>query len=269
MERSEQKVVILGCGWLGQFVGASFVKNGASVFGSYRRAEVADTLDQMGIQGFELDFNESAIIPDDILKDTTHVFVFITPSAAKRVSYDALLVELLEQFNQDVKVIFSSSTGIYPKDEGTYDETFALNQDIPNRLLPAETALRSLLGNRLNILRLAGLIGPKRHPAYNLSGREILNNGMNPINLIHASDIIAAIDWLLNNDYFGHTYNLVNPYHPPKSDYYPKAAEYFGIEPPKFGSENATNRLVTGNAIEEETSFRYRHALDNFGDFIR
>ncbi|MDB3907769.1 hypothetical protein N9355_09890 [Crocinitomicaceae bacterium] len=266
---SEQKVVILGCGWLGQIVGEALVKKGSSVYGSFRRPEVAEKLEEIGIRGFELDFNESAKLSDAIVQDTTHVLVFITPSSSKRISYDALMTELLKQFPKTVKVIFSSSTGVYPKEGGEYNESFDIDPNLPNRLLPAENALRTLLGNRLNILRLAGLIGPKRHPAYNLSGRELLSNGMNPINLIHANDIVSAIEWLLDNDYFGHTYNLVNPNHPSKNAYYSEAAEYFGVEPPKFGTESAEDRLITGNAIEQETSFRYHHALDNFRDFLR
>ncbi len=269
MEKCEQKVVILGCGWLGQIVGESLVNKGVSVFGSYRRAEVAEKLNSLGINDFKLDFNKNTTIPENIVNDTTHVLAFITPSAPDHISYDALLVQLLEQFDSNVKVVFSSSTGIYPKDSGIYDESFKLDANKPNRLLSAETALQKLLGNRLTIFRLAGLIGPKRHPAYHLSGKELLNNGMNPINLIHANDIASAIDWLLDNDYFGHTYNLVNPHHPKKSAYYTEAAEYLGIEPPVFGSKPTENRLIMGDLIEKETSFRYRHALDNFRDFLR
>lgn len=269
MEMSEQKVVILGCGWLGQIVGGALVRKGSQVLGSFRRPEVAEELENLGITGFALDFNESSKIPEVAIQETTHVLIFITPSSSKRISYDKLLRELMEQFPETVKVIFSSSTGVYPKDPGEYDESFNFDPKLPNRLLPAENALRESLGSRLNILRLAGLIGPKRHPAYNLSGKEILNNGMNPINLIHASDIASAIEWLVDNDYFGHTYNLVYPNHPAKNAYYSEAAAYFGIKPPEFGTESAESRLIMGNAIEQETSFRYRYAIDNFGDFLR
>ena len=265
----DRKVVILGCGWLGQIVGEDLAQKGANVFGSYRRTEVKEKLSLIGIDGFELDFNESTKIPRHITQGATHVLVFITPSSSKTVSYDILLSELLAQFSDDVYVIFSSSTGIYPKEAGIYNETYSFDPDTSNRLLPAETALKKLFGNRITILRLAGLIGPKRHPAYNLSGRKVLNDGMAPINLIHAFDIVTAIDWLINNDYFGHTFNLVNPYHLAKREYYSEAARYLGTDPPIFGTEPATDRLIEGNAIEEQTSFRYHHTLDNFGDFLR
>lgn len=117
---SEQKVVILGCGWLGQIVGEALVKKGSSVYGSFRRPEVAEKLEEIGIRGFELDFNESAKLSDAIVQDTTHVLVFITPSSSKRISYDALMTELLKQFPKTVKVIFSSSTGVYPKEGGGF-----------------------------------------------------------------------------------------------------------------------------------------------------
>jgi nucleoside-diphosphate-sugar epimerase len=269
MNSGGMKVVILGCGWLGQIVGEAFTKKGISVFGSYRRQEVAEELNKIGIHGFELDYNTSSELTKSVVDQATHVFIFITPSSAKRVSYETLVSELAEQFSSTTKFIFSSSTGVYPKDGGVYDESFSIDPDLPNRLFPAESALRKQLGKRLTILRLAGLIGPRRHPAYSLSGRELLNNGMNPINLIHANDIVLAIERLIDIDYFGHTYNLVNPNHPSKKTYYTMAAEHFGIEPPVFGSEIAENRLIIGNAIEGDTSFRYRHPIDNFDDFLR
>ncbi|MCR9171902.1 MAG: NAD-dependent epimerase/dehydratase family protein [bacterium] len=269
MRTQGRKVVILGCGWLGQIVGEALVRKGYDVYGSYRRPEVEQKLDDLGIQGFELDFNADLNLPEKVITDADFVFAFITPSSAKSISYDALLENLFRQFPESARMIFSSSTGIYPKDAGEYDESYEFDPSLPNRLLPAETAIRKSFGNRLTILRLGGLIGPKRHPAYSLSGKEVLNNGMNPINLIHARDIVAAIEWFMDNGYFGRTYNLVYPHHPPKRDYYSEATKHFGVEPPKFGTEPAVNRLIEGNEIEQNTSFRYRHALDNFDDFLR
>ncbi|GAB5417649.1 MAG: SDR family oxidoreductase [Crocinitomicaceae bacterium] len=269
MSHSENKIVILGCGWLGQIVGETFSKRGAKVYGSYRREEVNKTLLNKGIEGFALDFNEELTLPAKILNEATHVLVFIPPSSAKTRSYPELLVKLLEQFPKEVKVVFSSSTGVYPKEAGTYDEQFELDPTIPNRLLPAELALKQLRKKHLTILRLSGLIGPGRHPAYSLSGKEMKDDGSNPVNLIHSLDIVNAIVCLFENDYFGATYNLCTPEHPSKKDYYTEAAKHFQIAPPVFGEKLAVTRLVLGNRIERETSFRYNHVLDNFDDFLR
>lgn len=269
MDNQKNTIVILGCGWLGQIVGEALSKRGKKVYGSYRRLEVKSKLENKGIEGFELDFNKDLTIPSAILKEATEVLVFITPSSAISLSYPELLSKLVEQFPKDVKVIFSSSTGVYPREGGTYDELFELDPTIPNRLLPAELALKTLKKKRLTILRLSGLIGPERHPAYNLSGRELKDDGSNPVNLIHASDIVNAVVWMLENNYFGSTYNLCSPDHPSKKDYYIAAANHFGIAPPVFGENQAVKRLVIGNRIEHETSFRYHHALHNFDDFLR
>ncbi len=269
MDHSKNKIVILGCGWLGQIVGEAFSKRGAQVYGSYRREEVKTKLSKKGIEGFELDFNEELSLPSQLVNEATHVLVFITPSSAKSRSYPELLVGLLEQFPKEIKVVFSSSSGVYPKYAGTYDEQFELDPTIPNRLLPAELALKQLVQNHLTILRLSGLIGPRRHPAYSLSGKEMKDDGSNPVNLIHAFDIVNAIVWFFENDYFGTTYNLCAPEHPSKKEYYTEAAKHFGIAPPNFGEKIAVKRLVLGNRIECDTSFRYNHALHNFDDFLR
>lgn len=264
-----ETVTILGCGWLGKIVGKEMAARGISVYGSYRRPEVETELQSLNIEGFQLDFNDDLTVPDEIIEQTKYVLVFIPPSAAKELIYPQLLTELVNQFDSDSRVIFSSSTGVYPRTEGTYNEEYRIDPSLPNRLLPAERALQEKLGERLTILRLAGLIGPKRHPAYSLSGKTLSDDGSNPINLIHAFDIVSAIDLILENAYFGRTYNLVSPDHPPKKAYYNAAARHFNVAPAIYGNERATNRLINGNAIERETSFRYRHALDNFDDFLR
>lgn len=272
MEHSEKNIVILGCGWLGQIVGKALVEKGASVSGSYRRNEVKETLEILEITGFYLDFDGNLALPKNRMEQATHVLVFIPPSASRTREYASLLTELVEQFPQNAKVIFSSSTGIYPQEAGTYTETFKAfdtHEKGPNRLLSAETALKSLLGKRLTTLRLAGLIGPKRHPAYSLSGKTLSDDGSNPVNLIHAMDIVEAVSYFLTHDTFGVTYNLVSPSHPTKKDYYTRAANYLGIPPANYGKEIAVNRLVSGNGIVQDTSFEYLHALDNFDDFIR
>jgi len=264
-----EKILILGCGWLGQLVGQELSKNGYKVFGSYRSSQARKSLCEKGIHGFYIDFNESTKIPEDVIEGATHVFIFLPPSAAKTKAYEELLYDLAKQFSNSIQVIFSSSTGVYPSSSGTYDENFEIDPNKPNRLFPAESTLRNLLEKRLTIFRLGGLIGPGRHPAYSLSGKKLSNDGTNPVNLIHVNDIIIAVKWVCENNHFGHTYNLVHPDHPSKKAYYTEAAIHFGITPPEFGTEPAANRLVIGNVIEEQTSFEYRNALNNFDDFSR
>jgi nucleoside-diphosphate-sugar epimerase len=269
MDTSKRKVVILGCGWLGKIVGKHLNSSGFEVFGSYRRAAVHDELENIGIQGFEIDFDQKAEILKTVIDGTNYVLLFIPPSASSTRSYPELLIHLAEQFNEDVQFIFSSSTGVYPQSEGTYNEQFIIDPAQPNRLLPAEQTLQNALQDRITVVRLAGLIGPKRHPAYYMEGKSYSNDGSNPVNLIHASDISKAIEVFLRDGVFGKVFNLVSPEHPSKKDYYTAAAHYFGIKPPSFDGTGSTNRLIEGNVVTKQTSFQYSYHIDDFEDFLR
>ena len=84
------------------------------------------------------------------------------------------------------KIIFTSSTSVYPQLDIVFDETYDLNQ-LPgkNSIIEAENVLRAHFSDRLTILRLGGLIGHDRHPIRFLTGRTIAKSGSDKISLIH------------------------------------------------------------------------------------
>ena len=269
--QKNKNVVILGCGWLGKIVGSELANSGFKVFGSIRDEDKSESLKNLGIQPFILDTNVNSQISTDLIDNTSIVLMFFPPSiASESRKYHEILEELASRFHENTRFIFTSSTGVYPQQEGTFDESWSFTEnDQNNRLKLAENTLRHLLGNRLTIIRPGGLIGPDRHPIYSLQGRQISHDGNAPVNLIHGKDISGVVLKILESGYSGGVFNLVFPHHPTKKEYYQKAAEVLSLDRPEFGSENTPNRLITGDSVEHKLDYKYRCPIDNFLDFKR
>ena len=80
-----------------------------------------------------------------------------------------------------------------------------------------------------------------------LAGREGLNNGNAPVNLIHREDCIAILSEIIKQDAFGHIFNAVAPIHPSKKFYYTQKATELNLEPPSYSKEkeNTVYKKVT------------------------
>lgn len=264
------KVTILGCGWLGCLLGEHLIREGHSVFGSFRSESGKDKIEKSKIVPFHLDLGLNSQISTEI-KEGTEVLVIAMPPVRKDDPsfYGAELVKTVLEFSHKISVIFTSSIGVYPKREGEFNESYLFeNSEVESSVIQAEIQLKNALQNRLSILRLGGLIGPYRHPIKTLQGRTISNDGSSPINLIHSSDILKCISLLIEKSTYGKCYNLVFPIKKSKKIYYNLIAERHGLKRVEFGSGKSLNRSVNGSLVCEEMPFEYMNNPLDFSDKI-
>ena len=95
------------------------------------------------------------------------------------------------------RIIFTSSTSVYGAAQGTVKETTPRNP-VTNSgrvLEELEDWLHNLPGTSVDILRLAGLVGPGRHPGRFFAGKTA-PDGEHGVNLVHLEDVIGAITLL-------------------------------------------------------------------------
>lgn len=256
MEKSSNKnVLILGCGWLGKLVGTDLIQHGYHVFGTYRNDASKTQLLQLQIDPIYLDLSSISHFSINSTGNIDVVLIMFPPRSSS--NYDTILMELVRKFDDKTTFLFTSSIGVYPKSHGIFNENSQLIQEDESILVGAEINLRRLLKNRLTTLRLGGLIGPDRHPIFNLQGKVLEEDGFTPINLIHACDVSEAIKVLVEAKSCGKIYNLVYPDHQLKNNYYSSIAKKLSLPPPMFGSTPSIHREVAGNCIESETLFKY------------
>ncbi|RVU40316.1 epimerase [Rheinheimera riviphila] len=280
--QNTQKVVIIGCGWLGQQLGTLLAAQGFLVYGSRQSsaglaelpAEIQPLLLQLPLHVLELELT-------GILKDSW--LICAIPPAARQQS----AADYAQQLQSLVEVatvagvrgaIHCSSTGVYQGLSGDVDEQSLLpnleqselqsmeqspagNTKPQNcraaALLEAEQILQQI--PNCFTLRLAGLIGPGRNPARFGQGRT-LSGPQLPVNLVHAADIGRFVLNLLTTTVAPHhqLFNLCCPEHPLKADFYHTAAVQAGLPPVSFSAADEPARRILSRRSQQQPGFEYQ-----------
>lgn len=252
-----KEIGIIGCGWLGKALAQQLVSEGFQVRATVRQADVASTLRTEGIDA--RCFSVGDPFPSSFL--TGCDFALLSIPVTTRLSADAmqtLVTELYAELPGNCPLVFTSSTGVYRDTDKLIDETSALKPDHPCAQL--EAMLQSSFGERCTILRLAGLIGPDRHPVTHLSGKTY-ENGQHPVNLVHRDDIVRFIRLLMENPSRGETYNLVYPEHPSRKAYYTQEAAERKIPAPIFTIGADSGKTISSEKSVQMGNFSYTHPI--------
>jgi len=260
----ELNVTIIGCGWLGLPLGVALVNKGCHVFGSTKDVNKLSKLENKGIHSLLFDLETNAMIPSEITAATDILILTLPPIRKQQIQfYGEKLVEICKQFDSIKGVVFTSSTGVYPQKDGDFTEDYVFSEDEKKTsIFQAETALSEVLANKLTILRLAGLIGPNRHPIIQLQGRTGLKNPECPVNLVHQTDVISIIVHLIDCQKFGKVFNVVHPEHPDRKSYYTAIALKSELVPPEFEDTTAIKRIINGQKIEEFCNFKFKISIE-------
>ncbi len=252
-----KRIGIVGLGWLGQSLG-EFLKPEADIWGTVSTAEKAEKINAKGIHALVWRSDERFSEEMRAALHQTDILVLnLPPSVFSSVTYAEGLCSFLMDLPERAKVIFTSSTGIYPDHLTDAKETYVFQPEESNRLLEAELSLRDMLGDRLCVLRLAGLIGEDRNPVHYLAKKAVNDHPDKPINLIHRLDILRVIRIIIQKDYFGEILNVCHPEHPTRKDYYGKMAKQLQLPPLHFASsiENEPIKIVNSYKLQEHLNY--------------
>jgi nucleoside-diphosphate-sugar epimerase len=244
------KIAVIGCGWLGLPLAKKLLQQKYVVFGSTTNSANLSILENFGIIPFLYDGTSADSMPD-WSADIDFLILNFPPS--KSENYPKQIASILQQFPPTCKVIFTSSTGVYQEIEGNVTEDSGVKKDHPVFL--AETEVRIAQQN-YTILRLAGLIGPNRHPAKFFSGRTITDANMF-VNLVHLNDVVAAIEQIIKHGCENKTFNVCSPEHPKKATYYLEKTKELQIAAPLVEFSDKLGKKVDGSRIAKALHFNY------------
>lgn len=287
------KLVILGCGWLGQQLGVAFARVGWQVIGTRQSAAGLATLPAL-IQGQLLSL-PSAEFPKNLIADA----VVIVALPASMPNYLAAIEQISQHASGAKMLLFCSSTGIYSGLAGdvyedsvptltpslwsksdTYSDLLHVAQALSHsadwlkfnrqqKLIAAEMLIGQLENSV--ILRLAGLIGPQRHPSRFVRGGGIAGADL-PVNIVHSDEIVRFCLTLLNINAFlsppvlnlnrlpSRLINLCNPWHPSKQQFYQAACAAVQCALPQFlsGVSEEPARIVHSELSLQFGDFNYQ-----------
>jgi nucleoside-diphosphate-sugar epimerase len=252
--------IVIGTGWLGNPLAGSLARKGHSVIGTRRSVDGLSKTDYQ-----LLAYPPETTVLKDRLKEADVVILAFPPSRSSVEQYANDCLAVCKLISSDCKVILTSSTSVYEVNSGTCtEEDFVYHSESTNRIHRAEHALRTLLGDRLTIVRLAGLIGPNRHPVRNMIKSGSVYAANQPINVIHQQDAVGLIEYVIEHQLWGETINGCAPEHPARGAYYTFMANELKLTPPLFEDSSAESKLVSS---EKSIRLGYQYQFPNPFDF--
>jgi len=210
------RILIAGCGYLGQAVADLLHSHGGEVEGWTASAASAESLSTKPYRVRECDISDSAGIPSD-----DRDFDVVIQSASTRGGdidcYRRVYLQgarnLIERFPES-RMVFVSSTSVYAQTGGEWvdEESAAKPEHETGKVL--REAEQLILSQRGVVARLAGLYGPGR--SYLLTrflAEEAVIDETNDcfVNQVHRDDAAAALAFLANRPPGGgEIYNVVD-----------------------------------------------------------
>ncbi len=262
-----KSVGIIGCGWLGKALAISLLEQGIDMLATSSQLENVKQLNQQGIKANQL------VLPATTEQLARHkifaqhaLVIAITPKFKQgRTDYAEKIAQLVAAATKKGKVqriILLSSTAIYTDLVGRVDEASELSLTLNkvSMLHKAEQAVLSF-NSKGTVIRLAGLVGPERHPGKFILANKTLSNATAPVNLIHQQDAVGLIESLLNSGNEQGVFNGVSDTHVNKQNYYQVAATALGLAAPIFSptDSNQRNRVVSGDKVKQILKYKFTY----------
>jgi len=256
-------VSILGCGWLGVALAKNLITEGFDVKGSVTSPEKLELLERKGIQPYRVVLNpENILVSHPDFFNCEILIVSIPPRRIEGVEeifplqIRQLIPEIIRHNIQ--KVIFISSTSVYPENFQTATETDETFPDKPSgkALVTAENLLKGEQSFQTTIVRFGGLIGADRNPArFLLRAKTAVSNS--PVNLIHQDDCIGIIRAIIDQQLWGETLNACCPEHPYKKEFYGRAAQISGLPEPLISAAKESYKIVDSSKLVRLLNYQF------------
>ena len=249
---------ILGTGWLGYAL-ACELKNKYKVKVSIRNESKKEKYEEENLSPFLLNEENFDYLND--LLETNYLFINFPPSKFK--DYTGFLNKIYEhkKIVNIEKIIFISSTSIYPDLDLTFNEDFIIKDSKSPKVYDAEILIKDKTDL---ILRSSGLMGYNRI-AGKRSSCKIVNDKDIKVNYIHRDDVIRATLFAIFNNIKG-IFNLSVEKHPTKEEIYLFNSKKYGFEKSIFkGEKGLKNRIIDGSKIE---SLGFKYKYPNPFDFV-
>jgi len=249
------------------------------ITGTVRSADKRAQLTEIDIELFDGSVASSATLAQAASADV--VLISVPPSSSGDAVLDHFATAIADGAAR--RVIYLSTVGVYGDHTGAWiDEDTVPEPELDRTVsrLAVERRWRDLLGDRLAVLRLAGIYGPGRNALLELRrgrSRRIVKPGQ-VFNRIHADDIARAIMAAIAHERGG-TWNICDDEPAPPQDVIAYAAMLIGIAPPPeqafetaelspmARSFYASNRRIRNTRMKDELGVTlayptYRAGLD-------
>ncbi|MFM6934915.1 MAG: NAD(P)-binding domain-containing protein [Flavobacteriales bacterium] len=252
--------LVIGFGWLGNPLAKALRQHGHQLYATTTNPKKIKEMEEAEIHPLLLTKRKEVLHWEMI--PTQHfdsIVITFPPFEGIEVSLQNLLSEL--SFDQ---LILTSSTGVYLDQSEIITEDSAV--DSSHLVTRMEQIVKEMSPTSLYIFRLAGHIGPNRHPLnYFLRSSKMISNGNASVNLIHQADIIQALKDAIHGKIPKGIYNLCYPSHPSKINYYGTLAKEIANVTLQFDDQNI-GKTIDGSKITLVSEFKYDSSIHEIND---
>lgn len=269
----KNSVGIIGCGWLGYALAKKLLNDKYRVIVTTQNEEKKQKLLKDGVDAelLSLPVNETEVMLLSVFNHKT-LIISITPQIRQgRNDYPEKVAQIIKmaELGKVEKVILLSSTAVYNGLTGLVDEQSILDMSANkvDIITAAEKAAINFSGTTV-ILRLAGLVGPERHPGRFLEGKKVLAEPEAFINLIHQDDAVGVLMELIDEENINGTYNAVSATQTSKKDYYAAAASALSLPLPEFSLEASMSFGKRINDAKLRDTLNYQFTHDDLIDWL-
>lgn len=271
------RIVIIGCGYIGQEVAKIWKQKGDSVTATTRSSEKLQELSKVATKSVIIKNADEESLAS-LLNENDVIIVTIAADSPEEyenayLNTSKVLKSLALGMDSPRRLIYTSSTSVYGDHHGQWvdEESQPLaKSDQAKILIEAENNYLSLseLGWDVCILRLTELYGPGRELSKRLTrmeGHTLPGDGSQYTNMLHRTDAAVAIDYALRHRLTG-IYNVSDDEHPTRKELYDKVAHMFHQTQvkwdPKHKALHSGNKRVSNHKIKAEGfAFHYPHRV--------
>ena len=250
---SPKKLLIIGCGDIGQRTARLARQSGWQVSGLVRSAESGRKLCEQGIGIIEANLLDPAALPVLDLRGSSLLYLAPPPGGGVTDPKVRNLCAAIHSGQEPDKIVYISTSGVYGDCQGTrVTEATPPNPQTARakRRFDAETVFSQFSEQRnvpLVILRVTGIYGPHRFPLQRLLERHpvLCEAEASFTNRIHADDLaricLKAIE--AGND--GDIFNVSDGQESTMTEYFNLLADTFELpRPPQVSLADAHNSMT-------------------------
>jgi nucleoside-diphosphate-sugar epimerase len=255
-----QKILLIGAGYFGKPTAYQLRKLGCQVSLWVKSPQSRDTLSKEGFKTYAADVSEKNSWPT-VSKNFDAVIFMPSTNGGDEHDYEKLYLRGMrlaaEHFSGKTKLLFISSTSVYPQQNGEWVDETSPTDNTSQKSTSLLAAERIALSQGGTVIRLSGIYGPGRSAMFKrLAQRRPLSihDANRWLNHIHRDDAVSAIIHMLAQP-AGHTINATDSLPVTRIELYHWLAAHTGLpelplsnerEPRKRGN---TNKRVSNKKL--------------------
>lgn len=250
---SPQKLLIIGCGDIGQRTAKLALQQDWQVTGLARSAETLQKLRDLEIKPIEANLLDPASLDGIETRGSSILYLAPPPGGGNTDPKVRQFCAAIEPGNEPDKIVYMSTSGIYGDRQG--DRVTEATPPNPQtsrarRRFDAETSLRQyseLRNVSLVILRVTGIYGPHRFPLHRLLEQHpvLREADASYTNRIHADDLARICLKAVETAADGEIFNVSDGQESTMTEYFNLLADTFDLpRPPQISLTEAQHRMT-------------------------